>query len=64
MSKQKELIEIRNKYAEIFKNLGKDFYNETGLFIDGIHFGYPIASIFTGEEIFKLVNTRIDVTLN
>lgn len=64
MSKNQELIEIKNKYTEIFKNLAKEFYDETGLFIDGVHFGYPIASVFTGEEIFKLVNTRIDVTLN
>jgi hypothetical protein len=64
MSKNKELIEIKNKYKEKYLNLAKEFYNECGLFIDDIRFSYPVVHSVDGDEVFKYVETRIDVTLN
>lgn len=63
MLKNKELIEINNKYREKYLNLAKEFQDETGLYIEGIHFGYPIGDSIKDEELFNHVNCRIDVTL-
>jgi len=64
MSKNKELIEIRNKYKEKYLNLAKEFHDETGLYIEGIHIGYPSSLSIVGEELFKYVNCRIDICLD
>lgn len=63
MSKNKELIEINNKYKEKYLNLAKEFKDETGLYIEGIHFGYPVANSIKEEELFNYVNCRIDLGL-
>jgi hypothetical protein len=61
MQKLEELQGKRKEYEEKFKNLAKQFAEETGLYIEDVSFGYPL---FIGtERLFDAVRVRLDVTL-
>jgi len=61
MQKLEELQQKREEYAEKFKNLAKQFSEETGLYIEDVAFAYPL--FIPDENLFDQVRVRLDVTL-
>lgn len=63
MQKHEELLEIKNKYAENFKKLAKEFYDETGLIIDDITFAHPLKRQDNRDELIPNSTVRIGVQI-
>jgi hypothetical protein len=57
-----ELAQKTDEYRQNFKKLAQQFYEETGLCIDDVSFGYPMY-FTTGESFWNGALTNIRVSI-